>query len=356
MKDYMKQYTAVAVQFDYVLNASEKPSVMKKLNLERSMRSIDYVVRQFAVGSKWAPVKLVVFPEFFLAGWIFMGKDQAQYDRSMAIEIPGKETEILGQKAKQHGIYIAGTSLELDPTWPDHVLNCGFIIGPDGDVILKYRKVTPALHWETAVSPHDIYDSYIKHSPYGADLRTFFPVVDTLIGKLGYFLAFDGFYPETTRALAINGAEILIRSSGSIAPWGQVPINNWEIGNRFHAMSNLAYVVASTQGRTIGSDQPEFRCPGNSMIADFNGAVVAMADYPGDTVTGGVINLEMLRRRRMDPTWNFLSQLRTEVYRDIYKEPIYPANRSLKKGFANVGERDSPIENLVKRGIYTKPE
>lgn len=356
MTEYMKTYAAVTVQSDLVLDASKDPREVIGLNLGRAIRSTDYVARQFAFGPIWAPVKLLVFSEFFLSGWIFVGKDQAKWDRSMAIKIPGKETDMLGQKAVEHGIFIAGCSLEIDSAWPNHVFNCGFIIGPNGNVILKYRKITPSLSWETAVSPHDIYDSYIEHSQYGADLRTFFPVVDTTIGKLGYFICRDGNYPENARALAINGAEVLIRSSGNVAPFGHPPIDAWTISNRFHAMANLVYVVAASHGKTVGSDQPEFRCPGKSMIVDFNGAVLAMADYPGDTITGAVINLETLRRRRMDPTRNYLAEVRSEVYKEIYKKPIYPPNTALKKGFSNVNERNALINNLVNMGIYTRPD
>lgn len=355
MGKYMKYYTAVVVQHTYEYVTSRKDI---RRNIERATQRIDWAVKGFGIGPKWAPTKLVVFPEFFLQGWTFSGEEaQIEIERNVAIRIPGEETEPLSKKAIEHGIYLVGTAIEQDPTWPDRVLNCGFIIGPDGKVILKYRKLTPALHWESSVSPHDMYDDYVKHSQYGTDLKTFFPVVDTPIGRLGMIICMDGFYPENCRALAVNGAEVIMRTAGNVEPMGSPPIDNWEIGNRSHAMDNLLYVVAATQAKILNSGQPENRCPGRSMIVDFNGAVMCKADYSGETITGAVINLDALRRRRMDPTWNFLAQLRTEVYREIYRGTIYPPNRFVQKGsLSSLDQRDAAVDNLIKRGIYIKPE
>ena len=354
MEKYFKYYTAVAIQSNFHPVSSREDL---KSNAKRAVELIDWALGGLAVTPGWAPIKLLVFPEFFLQGWTFEeGADKIAAIRDRTIKIPGEETDILSKKAIKAGIYIAGVALEVDPRWPEHIINCGFIIGPDGKVILKYHKITPALDCDVNVSPHDIYDSYIKHSKYGADLRTFFPVVDTPIGRLGYFICYDGRFPENPRALAMNGAEILLRSSGNVEPFGSPPVEAWEIENRFHAMANLVYVVAATQGRAIGLGCPEDRCPGRSMIVDFNGTVLCKIDHPGETMTGAVINLDALRRRRMDPTLNYLAQVRTEVYREIYKETIYPPNLYLKKGFSSYEERDAKIESLVKRGIYVKPK
>ena len=63
-----------------------------------------------------------------------MTKDEAK--RLLAISVPGEETDMLAAKAKQYGTYIAAQALENDPDWPDLFFNTGFIINPQGKIIL----------------------------------------------------------------------------------------------------------------------------------------------------------------------------------------------------------------------------
>ncbi len=96
-------------------------------------------------GEGWAPLKLVCFTEFFLQG--SSGRLSLEdYLRNIVIEIPGPETKALGEKAKQRNIWIAGQALERDLHWEDRFFNTAFIVGPDGQVIHKYRKVQSAVN------------------------------------------------------------------------------------------------------------------------------------------------------------------------------------------------------------------
>ena len=58
-------------------------------------------------------------------------------------------------------------------------------------------------------SPHDI-------DPDGDH----FPVADTDIGRIGVAICYDWLFPETIRQLAFNGAEVLVRVSAYMDPWG----------------------------------------------------------------------------------------------------------------------------------------
>lgn len=308
----------------------------------------------------FAPVKLVAFPEFFISGWHLFADVEA-HKRNILIEIPGEETEILGQHAKQNNIYIAGANLEYDSRFPDIILNCAFIIDPSGKVIHKYHKLTPAIHFELTTSPHDVFDRYIE--VYGQDksiLETFFPVTDTPLGKMGTFICMDGHYPETSRALAMNGAEILIRPTAFPMPLVYEPFNTWEIENRMAAYANLAYVVAPNTGMMVGSSIPEYFVPGDSMVVDPNGMITLRLPFPGESFASSVIDIGALRARRADPSRNFPTQLRTEVYKEIYKDEVYPKNLLLEqpiKSLSEAGRRASKsvIEKFYAKGIYTAP-
>jgi predicted amidohydrolase len=120
--------------------------------------------------------------------------------------VPGEETDKLAEKAVELDAYINGVVLEYDPEWgEDLVFNTSFILDPNGKVILKYRKMMPALHFETAASPHDLLEDYYKKYGKGkALLEVMFPVVETEIGKLGAIICMDGHFPECFRALGVQ--------------------------------------------------------------------------------------------------------------------------------------------------------
>ena len=112
--------------------------------------------------------------------------------------------------------------LEEDPRWPGVVFNTTCLIGPEG-ILYKYRKVNTWIPYEVHASPHDLpgYDEPL------------FPVADTPIGRIGCAICYDWLFPEAMRQLAANGAEVLVRVSAYMDPWGATePMNWWTLVNR----------------------------------------------------------------------------------------------------------------------------
>lgn len=156
-------------------------------------------------------IRLVVFPEFAHAAPIHPTAEEIA--EKLAVEIPNPHTERLEAAAREHGVWIqSGSFLEVDPKYPDAVFNTTVLIGPDG-IASKYRKVNPWIPWEVHASPCDI-------PGYEEEL---FPVVETDIGRLGVATCYDWLFPEVTRELTLAGAEVLIRISAYMDPWGSTP-------------------------------------------------------------------------------------------------------------------------------------
>ena len=132
-----------------------------------------------------------------------------------------------------------------------------------------------------------------------------------------------------TRELALKGAEVLIRISAYMDPWGATsPMDWWTVINRARAIENLAYVVACNQGANA-AHYPPFSWPGGSMIVDYDGRVLAEApEGPGEKIVVGPISLRTLRQERERRLGHdMLSHLRTELYREGRK-PRYPGSRT----------------------------
>lgn len=350
-------YTAVALQPE-VICVRDRSDIRKNLN--RLLELID-IAPQMQISSKehyegnWAPMKLISAPEFCIQGhegdWPYQ-----HYLDNVLIEIPGPEVDLIAQKCKEYGIFFAGCALERDKWIKDgYFWNTQFIINPKGEIIHKYRKMTVAIHFELAISPHDIRDKYAE-AMGGDKLSTWFPVTDTEIGKIGTITCMDGHFPETARALGIQGAEVILHPLFA-EPMMSRPNDLWQCLNRVRAWENTAYVIGASWG-TLHGKRPKTFAPGRAMIINYNGLVTAYADYPGEGMVSSVINLEELRRRRLDPSRNFLTQLRTDVYRQIYQDEIYAPNQFASQSPRERTERDalSAIRKFVDRDIYKLPE
>jgi predicted amidohydrolase len=301
------RYSAAACQTDFV-NPLERREMAS--NTRRMLAMIDAAV---AGAAPFLPVRLVAFPEFAHAAPVFPTVRELS-DR-IALPIPNEHTAALEDKAREHGLYIqSGSMIEADPRWPGVVFNTTCLIGPEG-ILYRYRKVNPWIPYEVHASPHDLegYDEPL------------FPVADTPIGRIGCAICYDWLFPEAIRQLAANGAEVLIRVSAYMDPWGATePMNWWTLVNRCRALENMAYVVAANQGASL-KHYPPYSWPGGSQVIDFDGRILAEASPgPGERIVVAPIDISAVRHERETRRGHhMLSHLRTEAY-PIYSQPMFP--------------------------------
>jgi predicted amidohydrolase len=318
----LDRYAAAACQVNQP-NASDRGEIATRV--DRMLELMEYAV----VGYRpFYDVRLVVFPEFAHAAPIYSTVDEL-LDR-LAVPIPNEHTDRYQRKCRELNVYLqTGTFLESDPRWPGHVFNTTCLIGPDG-LLAKYRKVHPWIPWELHSSPHDLpgYD------------QPLFPVADTPLGRLAAAICYDWLFPEAIRQLALAGAEVLIRVSAYMDPWGTAqPLDWWTLINRVRAIENLAYVVAANQAAALGN-YPPFSWPGGSMIVDFDGRVLAQAEAgAGERIVVGPIDLASLRAARQNRTGHqMLSHLRAEAY-PHYTRPIFPPGGPTPPTTESLGRR-----------------
>lgn len=104
--------------------------------------------------------------------------------------IPGPASNYFAEQARVHRLHLVAGLVERE----GHLIyNTAALLGPDGTLIGKYRKVTlPYTEVDAGIAP-------------GSE----FPVFDTAIGRIGLMICYDGFFPEPARQLAAKGAEII---------------------------------------------------------------------------------------------------------------------------------------------------
>ncbi|MHA3772552.1 carbon-nitrogen hydrolase family protein [Verrucomicrobiota bacterium sgz303538] len=154
---------------------------------------------------------LVVLPETLT--YYGLGKSYAD----CAEPVPGPSTEYFGTLAREQNLYIVAGLIERE----GHLIyNVAALIGPDGKLVGKYRKVAlPRSEISGGITP-------------GSD----YPVFNTRFGKLGMMVCYDGFFPEVARELTNRGAEVI-----AWPVWGCNPMLA-----SARACENQVYLVSST--------------------------------------------------------------------------------------------------------------
>ena len=336
------RYAVAACQTDFPCPA-ERGEIEGRV--DRMLEMIDGAVNGYR---PLCPIRLVVFPEFAHAAPVYSTIGELR--QKLAVPVPNEHIERYIAKARQHNVYIqTGTFIESDPEWPGVLFNTSCLVGPEG-MLTRYRKVNPWIPWELHASPHDL-------EGYKDEL---FPVARTAIGNLGCAICYDWIFPEAIRQLALNGAEVLIRVSAYMDPWGATPpMDWWTVVNRCRALENMAYVVAANQGASL-RNYPPFSWPGGSMVVDYDGRVLAQAEPgPGERIVVAEIDIGALRAARQERLLhNPLAHLRQSLYRTQADCGYPPASFTAAKdpaGDRTVEENEKLIRSAIQKAAPGKP-
>ena len=316
-------FGVVAVQPD-VYYCSDRREIVEK-NVRRQAELLDFLV-PFSSGICGAPVRLAVFPEFAFHS---LPQNADGTWNGVAVEIPGEETDLLAEKAKALGIYIASHAWEEYPDLPGRPLSVGFVIDPEGKVILKHHKtVTTKIIEAGDAAPGDVYDWFV--GKFGDGLDAFFPVADTELGKMGFLICGEGQYGECSRGLMMNGAEIILRPNAWVEPMMAEPADMMTLVSRFAAFSNMCGLVESNWARHYSPHTPVGFGPGQSQIVDHQGRLLARAGTTCETGVSAALNMESLRRYREEVNFGARQAfMPMDIFRRVYETEIWPKNSLL---------------------------
>jgi beta-ureidopropionase len=237
--------------------------------------------------SKKAQVLLLpeVFHELF-----FITDLNARYFET-AEQIPGPITDAMCKLARELGVVIVAPIYEsVDRSV---YYNSAAVIDADGKLLGVYRK--------NHIPLNTIFYEKLYFKPGNLG----YPVFDTRFGKIGILICHDRHYPEGARALALNGAEIVLIPSAT--PDKSLSRKVWEKELCAHAIFNEYFVAGLNRTGVEGN----YVYYGQSVIFDPTGEMMAQAG-PDEEVLIADCNLDLITQRRR--AWQFYRDRRPDTY------------------------------------------
>jgi N-carbamoylputrescine amidase len=145
---------------------------------------------------------------------------------------------------------------------------------------------------------------------------TGFKVWDTAYARIGVGICWDQWFPETARAMALQGAELLFFPT-AIGSEPQDPTldsrDHWQRTMQGHAAANLTPLIASNRiGTEPGANNTQLTFYGSSFIADHTGAKVQEATKTDQTTLTHSFNLDEIAHIRA--SWGVFRDRRPDLY------------------------------------------
>lgn len=246
--------------------------------------------------------RLVVLPELCVSGYMFESRAEAF---ALAEPIPDGETvSAWADACRRLDIHVVGGLAERDG---DVLFNSAVLVGPDGWVG-TFRK----LHlWNEE-------NLYFERGNLGV------PVFHIPVGRIAMAICYDGWFPETFRLAALQGADIVCVPTNWVPIPGQVAGRPAMATTVTMASANVNSMFIAAADR-VGDErgQPFI---GQSLIVDQAGWPVAgPASEADEEIIVAEVDLADARRKR---NWNAFNQplrdRRTDVYDELLGADIEP--------------------------------
>lgn len=193
------------------------------------------------------------------------------------------------------------------------LFNSCAIIDADGSLLGVYRKT------------HIPDDHYYQEKFYFTPGDTGFKVWNTRFGRIGVGICWDQWFPETARALALNGAELIFYPTaiGSEPILENDSMPHWRRTMQGHSAANIVPVIAANRYGTEtvepteenGGQKSALSFYGSSFITDERGEIIVQADREGDAVITAELDLDEAATARLE--WGLFRDRRPDRYTDL---------------------------------------
>ncbi|GGB10773.1 carbon-nitrogen family hydrolase [Macrococcus hajekii] len=243
-------------------------------NPHRAMEKIEAWIKTLS------QIDIVVLPEMWNTSYTLTRLHELTDDEGE------REIRFLQKMAKQHALHIVGGSIAVKSNGQHY--NRSIIIDQQGEIIYQYDKI----HLVPMLNEPD-------YLAAGHQFSTF----ELMNEKMGIIICYDLRFPELSRHLALDGAEIIY----VVAEWPMERMAHFMALLKARAVENQCYIVAcNTVGECEGT-----QFGGGSMIIDPGGEVLAQADAHEETV---IVQVDIKQSEAIRQAIPVFKSRRTDLY------------------------------------------
>ncbi|MFF2014596.1 carbon-nitrogen hydrolase family protein [Paenibacillus sp. NPDC058177] len=248
--------------------------------------------------------KLIIYPEVFIPGYprglsfdarvgsrtVDGRKDWERYWAS-AIDIPGPDTQVLCDLARELGVYLVIGAVERDQEFSRSTLyNSMIYIGPDGELLGKHRKLVP---------------TGSERLLWGVGDGSTLPVIDTPFGRIGGLICWENYMPLARMSMYAQGVDIYIAPTADARETWQSTIRHIACEGRCYVIScnqfaTKASYPADLAGREELKEDPEILSRGGSAIVGPLGEYVTEPLYDEEGILYATLDLSQVVQSRFD--------------------------------------------------------
>ncbi len=253
----------------------------KRKNIENAVNLIEHVAKEGA--------DMAVFPEMFCCPY------DNSFFKEYGEEEGGYACTKMSDAASKSGIYVvAGTIPELKM---NNIYNTSYVFDRKGRQIARHRK----MHlFDIDVEGGQYFKESDVLSP-GRDVTVF----DTEFCKIGLGVCYDIRFPELSRLMVMEGAEVIIFPAAFNMTTGPA---HWELNFRGRALDNQVYTIGVSPARDY---EASYHSYGNSIVVSPWGNVINRMDEKEGYIIQE-IDLDYVKKVRNELP--LLKHLRKDLY------------------------------------------
>lgn len=277
-------------------------------NINKNISLAEKLVRKAAKDG----AQIILLPELFERQYFCQ---ERQYEYYLFAK-PTEENDAVRHFiniAKELGAVLPISFYERDG---NRLFNSVCVIDADGSNLGVYRKT------------HIPDDHYYQEKFYFTPGDTGFKVFDTKFAKIGVGICWDQWFPETARALTLNGAQLLLYPTAI----GSEPIlecdsmGHWRRCMQGHSAANIIPVIAANRvGKEDvapcgenGGQKSSLVFYGSSFITDETGDISVCAGRENDEIITAEFDLSKIDEKRL--SWGIFRDRRPDRYTTICKK------------------------------------
>jgi predicted amidohydrolase len=243
--------------------------------------------------------RLVVFPECILAGYGFGSRAEA---RQHAEPLPGPSTDAIAADCARLGVWAVYGLLE---SAGERLFNACALVGPTGYFASFHKIHWPCLGADRFTDPGD--RPFAVHDLGGL--------------KLGINICFDGGFPESSRIMTLQGADLVVLPTN----WADNAYKMATLVPRVRAFENHIYYLAVNR---VGTESG-FHYIGHSSFTDHLGDYLAYANHDREAILYGTVDPAAARQKRVvhcagEYEIDRVNWRRPDVYGPLVETPAVP--------------------------------